>query len=183
MSDDKDKLSNTEKQIVFGFFKLHAIQRIRLFRYYLFLIAALYASYFYILANLDKCSINDLPYHTILDYSRYVCAGAIIIVSLLFRSIDKRNVELINNAKHRLNLIDDKDESQLSYNDKLRAKRHYDLFNYGFITTLVSGIIFLFLPCCIDKYIYSCRATTVAHKLYPLNNLNVELPCPLCNNK
>lgn len=131
-----DKFQNDDnifdaQRLRWEFFKLHANQRLTFFRYYIALLVASFVAYFYIYDHLRNC------HGTIFLYICLILSGLIIsCITVLFCYIDKRNRELIENAKKSLDEI-----KKLSNNNPEIAIKHNKIFSFAFFVTFTIGII------------------------------------------
>lgn len=136
-------------RIKWEFFKLHANQRLTLFRFYIGVVVALFVAYFYLYDHLITCRGTHFLYICV------ILAGlSIALMSYLFYQIDLRNVELINNAK---NTIDELKE--LSANEPMNSYTHKQLFRMVFFASMIVGMI-LIIPAGYRYYycIKKCRS-------------------------
>lgn len=135
MSEQDDNDDFEKNRIKWEFFKLHANQRLTLFRYYIGLLLALFVAYFYVYDHLKCCQ------GSLFLYICLILAGlSISIISAMFYYIDSRNVELIDNAKKALKEIDN-----LSNNNPRIAFQHKRIFGVVFLVTFSVGILLFFL--------------------------------------
>lgn len=131
MTNQDDNNSFNIKRLRWEFFKLHANQRLTFFRYYIGLLVTSFVAYFYIYDHLRDC------HGTLFLYICLIITGIIIsCITALFCYIDKRNIELIENA------IKSSDEiEKLSNNNPEIAFKHKKIFRVAFFATFTSGLI------------------------------------------
>jgi len=122
------------------FFKLHAKQRIMLFRFYITLTIALIIGFFYLYSLTS-------PEKTIFTYLALIGSSlGLLFITMIFCRLDKRNKELLDNTKELFLKIDDRFKLKTNQSFLKLCKHqnclntHQTLFKLYFFAIYIVGI-------------------------------------------